>query len=1733
MATCMRLRLVVRRNGLPETNVIWPVALGNDPTIAELLEQVSNILPLESGEWGLEDYAVELRSHDGSTFECLHFQLVQGVLKEDDQVLIRPLFTDDLRRRRVSGRLQISTDGKHLIDGIAFGRPLLKAPRGRPSLEIPPRKRRRIGFNEEEAKESDDEDDENDADYAGEDEAEVPMLLLTDGEEENVGGRKSVRIDANFLDADAENENVDEDYRVSAAEEESQDTSEDSEANEDDDMEDELDDEDLAQELEDLHDGDSKQHDEEAQKDGSLKRPRRTDGWSPPSQQSADEDQDEDRQMNHDSDDDDGGVSEQEGPEEEPVISLRSQSLDLRTVDQIGALRAAFPSAPTRVIQEVLTAEEGDMKKCYLTLLQGFEPKMSETRLLKSWPPNNGTTSSGVAKLFGQNRPRASGQVTPAVAPTVNGVNEEEESDDDEDYLTPLVRRFDRQGLPAGSISSGNALKAMAAISASFTSNKSEVTSATLVARKQSSEVPNQNDEDDETSSSGTSSSSEEEDEVSGNESSGEGSSSDSEDEDATSQVNINGGASIDDSSSSSSSDESSESGSDGAPEETSAKGGASLSASGLDTRASKVALDIGSSDASSSSEDSDADDETSSSEESSDEDSGDVESESELEDEARLSKAPDVPMKGATEQSIIGSDVSQSHSPSVSTKPTVPPGSGKPTTKSRNARRRAAQKAKREAEQVRTPDQITLLGTPDASSTAAPTEREKEKEIFEAKRQALLDAIAKGGVDVGQLSLNGPASSQNSNKRKRDETELPKSNKSEPHKENVVDTLEANEQTLKEPTATEETESPTSTQKRRRLDMGAGRRMLFGALGLRNPKTKEDEDKLRTKLMKDVRPLQNARLTETNSKATEPEDQEGIKNAPESTDVDPEAWRQKITYRAVECCHEDVELSEPPFPFVQRWDPQQQGNWFQKNNKRGGRSKKADRNQPHFYQDESRGKKRKHDKSQDWDESYYDDTVACAGETHDADIELDYDDPEPNQSGKGTANEISRFADLDDLPSLPADITTLKPLRPGEAQNGMVITWKQFILSKATSWQPQVLDLTGVICRIDDDAKGLEVILARRDLAWEETEKEYDDNTGQRVYGKFEAPDFEEEEVEGEDEDTKRKKEGYRTLDFATMMEPRIVQPPIPADDLNREPTIPSIEEDPKPEDDESAGRKEPEADGTTGLNETTFEGSSDEGPPPEERPGAMEITTDHAEATNTNLDTEHNGGATPTGQPATGTNNSTDVQPGQGQQSSNVSMSDLSQISSPSRQLHDESASQPTDVLSSEYVHAETPVGETTSTDEVPVAGSMVEPIVELTELKPAPETEEASLSMPDAEAVIGTPKVTYPQLTVPPSSATSVRSGRQPDFSMDLDMDSAEPASFRATTEDSNDNDSQHHNEVSVVLGEQSSALKYKDEENQNTPTPTPAQQSIILDSQKVKRNPPLEGTPKPKNEVDAGDSAPSTPCSLSSLDTVWCTAATSCNTQTPSKSQSFSARKAQKSQVPKDQDAEYKEAMRRLDDPSDSDGVSQDVSKISDSIKPDTQSRANTQSSILEGAANNDWDMKGSLGSVRLSSLPPRARNEAKISPPPKSRGRGRPRKSQAPASPVVKLSTSRGPQTRRSVQSSQSKFSIPPGTQVFEISSDEDEPAFVEHYADDDVDDNYSPASLPKGSGWVKKGSNPARTSTTALGSQQGPRANTRVASASQSSLHSQLGAIESAAAVINRLGRGRKTSAKF
>lgn len=260
----------------------------------------------------------------------------------------------------------------------------------------------------------------------------------------------------------------------------------------------------------------------------------------------------------------------------------------------------------------------------------------------------------------------------------------------------------------------------------------------------------------------------------------------------------------------------------------------------------------------------------------------------------------------------------------------------------------------------------------------------------------------------------------------------------------------------------------------------------------------------------------------------------------------DPDAWRQKISYRAVEVVQEGIELSEPPFPFVQRWDPQQR--WD--NSQRRGKRKSRDDFQ--FYDDSTlqSAKKMKVAHSVDYDDYYEEDTTAWHDNQHD--VVLDYDDASFNpdeglitdgygnhSSGQGlTALKGQVDVDTDDLPPLPQDMESLPKLQASDLKTGMIIAYKQLLCTEATNWQPQLSDfVTATVTQIyDGGGDEFQVQLAKRDMNLDRNERKYDEETGQRVYGKFEAPDEDDDEADEEDA-------GFRDISLGLLQDCRIVQ--------------------------------------------------------------------------------------------------------------------------------------------------------------------------------------------------------------------------------------------------------------------------------------------------------------------------------------------------------------------------------------------------------------------------------------------------------------------------------------------------------------------------------------------------------------------------------------------------------------
>lgn len=249
-----------------------------------------------------------------------------------------------------------------------------------------------------------------------------------------------------------------------------------------------------------------------------------------------------------------------------------------------------------------------------------------------------------------------------------------------------------------------------------------------------------------------------------------------------------------------------------------------------------------------------------------------------------------------------------------------------------------------------------------------------------------------------------------------------------------------------------------------------------------------------------------------------------------EKEDID--AWRPKISYRAVECVNEGVALSEPPFPFVQRWDSSQ----------RRGKRKSRDDSQFYDGSNQSQKKRKCGQSSRQLADNYRDDTTMFS--LNQDDVTLNYDDePVARDEGRMEVNNTGNDHPTTvegDLPALPADMSSLPQLSPDDLQPGLIIAYKELLLTKANNWQPQLSNFkTAVVDEVDPGGK-FQVQLAKRDREVDKDEKEYDDEGG-RIYAKFEVPDDDEEEDEEADL-------GYRYLSFSELIDPRTVRRPSPS---------------------------------------------------------------------------------------------------------------------------------------------------------------------------------------------------------------------------------------------------------------------------------------------------------------------------------------------------------------------------------------------------------------------------------------------------------------------------------------------------------------------------------------------------------------------------------------------------------
>ncbi|KAL1864882.1 hypothetical protein Daus18300_007449 [Diaporthe australafricana] len=989
----LRLRLVVRRHGLPEARILFNVPLDNDPTVAQLVELVNESIPLENDEWGLDDYTVELRAKDGHAFECMHFQPVASILDKDDELFIRPLLTNDLKKRRISGRDQISSGGQHLIDGVPFGRPRLRAPRGRPAIHIAPRKRRRLtydgDFDQDESDEGEGDQGETvdgqlneeyfDSTHGQEEEAE-PLLLTQHGEHQyrkdhrRVHFPRSVTASADFEDTDSQSESgEDEDTEV--------------EDDQDEDMF-EPDSEDLHEELRGLAEEAAEgrpieeSHDDpeysRSPKDGADKRPSVT---APSTEQ----------------------VSELESPTQSSRRSTGSRNQPSHDAsDKVIAVRSAFPAVSSDVCEKLLTKHNHDVGSVWKKLAQQLKPRLdlAQTMVLNTQlelPREIMVISSPLR--------------TPAEAP-----GEVSRIGDDDDDATDEYFSADDDEDDAGE-------------------PEAHVTS------------------------------------------------SEGEDDDGSSDSDSDSGAEHDST-----------------------------------PRPPSAANDADSTDSSSDGSDSSDD-------------------ESEIEDHPT----------GLSTKVLGGKRASRggNESLSVRARPSSGPNgrqrrnvveSSPASSRATNAISDAGDRGTMVPTRAASPSDVT-----ESSSSESDSEGDSEEDSDEESDEG---SSEDGQVDSSDSSPDSSSSSDSSSESEAEaEIATPPRTKKSSQKGTTATALStkpgppsaASQSSIQPPVAPGQGLTKTQRRNARRRIQKAAQRT---PTSIENPRVSPAQDADLMAKKKEL--LQSLGVSLDVFKGVdEPSTDRGADTSrvkvPEVSieeKEDPDAWRKKISYRAVECVNEGVELSEPPFPFVQRWDSSQR------------RGKRKSRDDAQFYDGSHQhdSKKRKCDQSSRQPANNHKDDMTTFSLYQD-DVTLNYDD-EPVDLGKDrmeveiTEPDQPQETDEDDLPSLPAEMSSLPQLFPNDLQPGLIIAWKQLLLTKANNWQPQLSNFVTAAVTEVEDGGDFQVQLAKRDRDVDKNEKEYDDEGG-RIYAKFEVPDDEEDNEEAD--------LGFRDVSFAEMIDPRIVQKSFP----------------------------------------------------------------------------------------------------------------------------------------------------------------------------------------------------------------------------------------------------------------------------------------------------------------------------------------------------------------------------------------------------------------------------------------------------------------------------------------------------------------------------------------------------------------------------------------------------------
>ncbi|KAL9613149.1 MAG: hypothetical protein Q9167_002314 [Letrouitia subvulpina] len=327
--------------------------------------------------------------------------------------------------------------------------------------------------------------------------------------------------------------------------------------------------------------------------------------------------------------------------------------------------------------------------------------------------------------------------------------------------------------------------------------------------------------------------------------------------------------------------------------------------------------------------------------------------------------------------------------------------------------------------------------------------------------------------------------------------------------------------------------QAPTQNLKpRSKLDLASSRRLVFGALGHKAPKTKDDELNLRAKLSGEVKIPKKSPVEDKSS------------NNVDQSAKHCKTWENKIDLSAVECCHEGLVLSKPPFPFVQRWDPQQQST---NPNDEQRINKKRKRQKAHYGEsfkpvDPTISEQRTSPSNgvnagfQGPRLHYRFDQPQAAMEDTSEENQKAADDQlmrETNETTCGTSSTVDELlSKLGCTPAMRKDELKKYPsLNLNACVANAIIAFKQLDMSRETNWQPKISQYRFAL--ITDVLANNTIVMKLASSDRPQGEKDYDETTGERLYSKFEMPGYEESEQEPD----------LLELNYADLIEPLLVR--------------------------------------------------------------------------------------------------------------------------------------------------------------------------------------------------------------------------------------------------------------------------------------------------------------------------------------------------------------------------------------------------------------------------------------------------------------------------------------------------------------------------------------------------------------------------------------------------------------